>query len=79
MLAGLVVFAGGLLVVVAFAIFYSELWIKSELSLISHRGYSLILIIICIPLALVGGVISCFAASMGLRHKEVSDYSASNY
>lgn len=79
MLAGIVVFISALLIVVGFAVFYTEIWIKSGLANISTRGYSLFLVIISFPLALVGGVISCFAASMGLRHKEVSDYSASNY
>lgn len=79
MLAGLVVFAAGLCVMIGFAIFYSEGWLKSGLAAIGHRGYSFTLIIISWPLALVGGITSCFAASMGLRHKEVSDYSASNY
>lgn len=79
MLAGLIVFTAGLFVMVGFAIFYSEGWLKSGLTAIGHRGYSFTLVIISWPLALFGGIISCFAASMGLRHKEISDYSASNY
>lgn len=79
MLAGLVLFAATICVIIGFAIFYSELFLKNGLSDIAHRGYSLTLIIITFPMTLVGALISCFAASMGLRHKEVSDYSASNY
>lgn len=79
MLAGIIVFASGLFVLIAFGIFYSEEWLKPSLKNIAKIGWSFHLVIAAGPIALLGGVISCFAASMGLRHKEVSDYSASNY
>lgn len=79
MLAGLVIFVAGLFVMTAFAIFYSEEVARSGLRNYGHVGYSLNLVIASWPLTLLSGLISCFAASMGLRHKEVSDYSASNY
>lgn len=79
MLAGLVVFVSGLFVLVAFGIFYSEEYLKGSLPTIGHIGWSFILVIVSGPVALIGGIISCVAASMGLRHKDVSDYSASNY
>lgn len=79
MLAGVIIFGGGLLVMIAFAVFWSEILVKGELSKWGEAGYSLKLIISAWPLCMLAGVISCFAASMGLRHKDVSDYSASNY
>ncbi|CDF36209.1 unnamed protein product [Chondrus crispus] len=79
MLAGLIIFLAGLFVMVAFAIFYSEEVAKSGLRGVGHIGYSLKLITAAWPLMLLCGLLSCFAASMGLRHKEISDYSASNY
>lgn len=79
MLAGFVVFIAGLFIMVAFAVFYSENWRKSGLSSIGGLGYSFILVVVSWPLALTAGLISCCAASMGLRHKEQSEYSASNY
>lgn len=79
MLAGLVIFGAGVCVMIGFAIFYSEEVARSGLQKYGHRGYSLNLVIASWPLTLVSGLISCFAASMGLRHKEISDYSASNY
>lgn len=79
MLAGLVIFVAGLFVMIAFAVFYSEEVSRSGLKNHGHIGYSLNLVIASWPLTLLSGLISCFAASMGLRHKEISDYSASNY
>lgn len=79
MLAGIIVFASSLFVLIAFGIFYSEEWLKPSLRTIASIGWSFYLIIAAGPIALLGGILSCFAASMGLRHKEVSDYSASNY
>lgn len=79
MLAGIIVFASGLFVLVAFGIFYSEEWLKPALRSVAKIGWSFYLVIAAGPAALIGGVISCFAASMGLRHKEISDYSASNF
>lgn len=79
MLAGLVIFISGLFVMTAFAVFYGENWVKAELADIGHLGYSFKLVVASWPLSLLAGLISCCAASMGLRHKEVSDYSASTY
>lgn len=79
MLGGLVIFMSGLFTMSAFAIFYSEEIARSGVRSIGHLGYSLKLVIASWPLTLLAGLISCCAASMGLRHKEVSDYSASNY
>lgn len=79
MLAGVTLFFGGLLVMIGFAVFYVEEVGKSGLLEFGRVGYSLILVIVGWPMVLVAGLISCFAASMGLRHKEISDYSASNY
>lgn len=79
MLAGVIVFTAGLFVMIAFAIFYSEEMAKNGVNQIAHLGYSFNLIIATWPIALIAGLFSCCAASMGLRHKEVSDYSASNY
>lgn len=79
MLAGLSIFTAGLFIMTAFAVFYSENWVKPGLSGIGHTGYSFTLVVVAWPLSLVSGLISCCAASMGLRHKEVSDYSASSY
>lgn len=79
MLAGLIVFTVGLFVMSAFAIFYSEEWAKTNLSVIGRLGYSFYLVSVSWPLILIAGLISCCAASMGLRHKETSDYSTSNY
>lgn len=79
MLAGVALFVGGIAVMTGFAVFYVEEVGKSRLLEFGRIGYSLILVIVGWPLALVAGMISCLAASMGLRHKEISDYSASNY
>lgn len=79
MLAGLVIFVSGLFVMSAFAIFYSVEVAQSGIKSFGHLGYSLNLVIASWPLILLAGLVSCCAASMGLRHKEVSDYSASNY
>lgn len=79
MLAGLVIFVSGLFTMSAFAIFYSEEVARSGIRNFGHFGFSLNLVIASWPVTLLAGLISCCAASMGLRHKEVSDYSASNY
>lgn len=79
MMAGVTLFFGGLLVMIGFAVFYVEEVGKSGLLEFGRVGYSLILVIVGWPMVLVAGLVSCFAASMGLRHKEVSDFSASNY
>jgi len=79
MLAGLTIFMSGILVMIAFAVFYNEELSKSGLRNIGHIGYSFNLVTASWPITLIAGLISCCAASMGLRHKEVSDYSASNY
>ncbi|PXF45414.1 hypothetical protein BWQ96_04829 [Gracilariopsis chorda] len=79
MLAGVILFVAGLLTMTAFAVFYSENWAKTSLSSIGHLGYSFKLVIASWPICLFAAVLSCVAASMGLRHKDVSDYSASNY
>lgn len=79
MLGGVVLFGGGVLVMIAFAVFYSELVAKSGVLDYGRVGYSLKLVLAAWPIAMVGALVSCFAASLGIRHKEVSDYSASNY
>lgn len=79
MLAGLVLFPAGIIVMTSFAVFHSQIWVKSGLENIAHIGYSFKLLTASWPLSLISALISCCAASMGLRHKEVSDYSASNY
>lgn len=79
MLAGLIIFSAGFLVMIAFAVFYNEEIAKPGLREVGHIGYSLKLVAAAWPLTVFCGLLSCFAASMGLRHKEISDYSASNY
>lgn len=79
MLAGFIVFASGLFVLMAFGIFFSEEWIQGRLTSIGRIGWSFILFIVSGPLAMLGGITSCIAARQGLRHKEYSEYSASNY
>lgn len=79
MLAGLAIFVAGLFVMIGFAVFYNEQFSESGLNHIGHIGFSFNLVTASWPIALVAGFISCCSASMGLRHKEVSDYSASNY
>lgn len=79
MLGGLILFTSGLFVMTAFAIFYRNGWADSALGGIARRGYSYNLVTACWPLAIIAGLLSCFAASMGLRHKDVSDITASNY
>lgn len=79
MLAGMIIFMSAVFVMTAFAVFFNENWAGSKLYSIGQLGYSFKVIIASWPIALFAGVSSCFAASMGLRHKEVSDYSASNY
>lgn len=88
MLAGIVVFLSAVVLVVAVSVFDIHVWqagvedgVGGYISLksIGTRGYSFILVAITIPLCIVGAIVSCIAASMGLQHKEVSDYSASNY
>ena len=76
MIAGLMVFIAGLVTMVGFAIFTSN---QRVIRSIGHYGFSYKLVVASWPIALCGGLLSCLAASMGLRHKEVSDYSASNY
>lgn len=76
MMAGLLIFIAGLCVMTSFAVFYHH---ERMIGSVGHFGYSFKLVIATWPICLCSGVLSCCAASMGLRHKEVSDYSASNY
>lgn len=88
MLAGIVLFLSAVVLIIAVSVFDIHVWQAGienglggyvSLKSIATRGYSFILVVITIPLCIIGAILSCIAASMGLQHKEVSDYSASNY
>lgn len=79
MLAGIIVFTGGLLMMTGFAVFYSEEMARNGVRSIAHIGWSLILVVVSWPATLLAGILSCCAASTGMKRKEVSDYSGSNY
>ncbi len=61
----------------SFAVLYSEEVARNGVKNIAWIGWSFWLLIASWPLALLAGLISCFMASVGLKYKEVSDYSAS--
>lgn len=77
MLSGIIIFLAGLISMTGFAVMYSEELAKNDVRTIGKIGWSFWLMIASWPLALLAGLISCFMASVGLKYKEVSDYSAS--
>ena len=78
-IGGLADFLASVLLMIGFAVFYAETFSRDQIWSIANIGYSLILCIASWPLALVGGFLSCCAASTGLRRKEISEYSTSAF
>lgn len=77
--AGMVIFLAGLIAMAGFSIFYSEEYIQNGVKSIANVGYSLLLVAIAWPLALLAGILSCCAASLGIHKYAKSDYSSSNF
>lgn len=78
-IAGLVVFLAGFCVMIGFSIFYNEEYATNGAREIGGVGYSLILIAFAWPAMMLSGVLSCCSASIGIRTRMKSDYSASNF
>lgn len=74
--AGVVVVISSVVAMIGFSIFYSEEFAKNGISSAARIGYSLILIAFAWPMMLVSGIMSCCAASMGVRQQYKSDYSS---
>lgn len=76
---GFASFLAGLLLMTSFALFYSEEFARVKMGRVASVGYSFILLAFAWVGALMAGLLSCFAASMGLRSKELSEYSRSGF
>lgn len=55
-------FAAGFFLMIAFAVFYARIFKGNDLDTIASIGWSFILLIVAWPLAIIAGLLGCFAS-----------------
>ena len=76
MLAGIATFCCGSFTICAFVLVYVVLYLNSGIIGIARIGWSLWLIMVSGPMAMIVAVVSCCNASLSAPYREISDYPA---
>jgi len=67
---GVGTFLGGFFLMIAFAVFYAQIFKGNDLDTIAGIAWSYILLIVAWPLAVIAGLIGCFASFSSSKAQE---------